>query len=103
MSEGGAGLLPCCPWSWVTVGAGYPSPIPELPAFSPINTVPGVERMHALLFTTLRSLPPYLSKPGCAARGDSSHVTLSTALWAAVGGTLGCAKSFLTVTNSPRA
>lgn len=66
MSEGGAGLLPCCPWSWVTVGAGYPSPIPKLPAFSPINTAPWCGKNARAAVYNL-ALPAYLSKPGCAA------------------------------------
>lgn len=66
MSEGGAGLLPCCPWSWVTVGAGYPSLIPKLPVFSPINTALCCGKNARAPVYNL-ALPAYLTKPGCAA------------------------------------
>lgn len=72
-----------------------------LHSLSPINTAPWCGK-NALAAVYNLSLQAYLSQAECAARGDGSHVTLSAALWAGVGGA-GCGQSFLTVTNSGRA
>lgn len=50
-------------------GDGYPSPVPKLPAFSPINTTPWCGKNARAAVYNLE-LPAYLSKPGCAASGD---------------------------------